>query len=105
MIDRNEQLSPNFSLAELTVSDSAARLRIDNTPDAAVLANLRRLAHLLEDVRELLGRPLVITSGFRAPKLNRAVGGSATSVHVIGLAADFIAPPLSAIQACRRIAE
>jgi hypothetical protein len=86
------KLSPHFNLDEFTRSDYATRHGIDNTPPGFVLSNLRVLATRLERVRLVLGAPLFITSGYRCPELNRAIGGSLTSAHVGGLAADFIAP-------------
>ena len=58
-------LSAHFTLAELTVSDAAARLDIDNTPNEVITGNLRKLAITLEQVRELLGKPIRINSGYR----------------------------------------
>jgi len=82
-------LSPHFSLAELLASQVATRKGIDNTPAPAIVANLTRLAALLEQVRALVGAPIAISSGYRSPALNRAVGGAANSAHVLGLAADI----------------
>uniref|UniRef100_UPI00262D5907 D-Ala-D-Ala carboxypeptidase family metallohydrolase n=1 Tax=Janthinobacterium sp. TaxID=1871054 RepID=UPI00262D5907 len=78
-----------FSLAELVGSQVATRKGIDNTPTPAVVANLTRLAALLEQVRALVGAPITVSSGYRSPALNRAVGGAASSAHVLGLAADI----------------
>ncbi len=87
------QLSPHFSLAELVHSDTATDRGIDNTPSASIAANLTRLAAFLEEVRAALGgHPLQITSGYRCPALNKAVGGVADSAHLFGLAADFVCP-------------
>ncbi|MDP2026461.1 D-Ala-D-Ala carboxypeptidase family metallohydrolase [Sulfuriferula sp.] len=87
------QLTPNFSLEELVKSDTALRRGIDNTPDGIVSGNLREYtAPGLEQVRALLGHAVRISSGYRCPQLNRVIGGSATSAHVHGLAADFTAP-------------
>jgi hypothetical protein len=86
------QLSPNFSLNELVYSETAEMNGIDNTPPPEILENLKRLAAGLEAVRALLGAPLEISSGFRCAALNEAVGGSSTSQHVLGLAADFACP-------------
>ena len=83
------QLSKNFSLAELVASQVATRKGIDNTPAPAIVANLTRLAALLEQVRALVGGPITISSGYRSPALNKAVGGAANSAHVLGLAADI----------------
>lgn len=85
-------LSPNFSLAELTTSQFAARMGIDNTPGPDALANLHRLAIALERVRAWLNRPVIILSGYRSPAVNRGVGGARRSAHLSGLAADFICP-------------
>ena len=85
-------LSPNFSLAELTISEFAAHMEIDNTPGPAALANLQRLAIALEKVRAWLGRPVIIRSGYRSPGVNKGVGGARKSAHLTGLAADFICP-------------
>jgi hypothetical protein len=87
------RLSENFSLEELTASETAARKGIDNTPSEDVINNLKRLAAALQEVRALLNhRAILISSGYRSPELNQAVGGSATSDHCKGLAADFICP-------------
>ena len=89
----DERLSPHFTLAELTVSQTAARKGISNKPSHAVLAILRQTAQRMEEVRALLGnRPIVITSGFRSDAVNRLVGGSKTSAHVLGWAIDFTCP-------------
>ena len=87
------KLSENFSLEELTASETAARKGIDNTPSEDVISNLKRLAAALQEVRALLNhRAILVSSGYRSPELNQAVGGSATSDHCKGLAADFICP-------------
>lgn len=84
------QLSPNFTLAEMTRSQTALRKGIDNTPSPAQIENLRTLCEeVLEPVRAHFGRPVIISSGYRGVKLNRAIGGSATSQHCFGEAADF----------------
>lgn len=86
------QLSKNFSLAELTRSQTAIRNGLDNKPDAESLRNLHRLAGTLELVRAALGVPVHVMSGYRSPVVNKLVGGSPTSQHRYGLAADFVAP-------------
>lgn len=85
-------LSHNFSLAELTHSETAVRRGLDNTPSLEVLENLTALAVALEAVRTLLGAPINVSSGYRSPVVNLAVGGSQSSAHCRGLAADFTAP-------------
>lgn len=96
-------LSPHFSVAEFTRSQTALRKGIDNDPPIDLLPNMRRLASVLESVRTLLGNPIQITSGYRSPALNLAVGGSRTSAHCQGRAADFVCPgygdPLDICQA------
>ncbi|WP_321941624.1 D-Ala-D-Ala carboxypeptidase family metallohydrolase [Paraburkholderia tropica] len=88
-----EMLSAHFSLEEFTASQTASRLGLANTPDATELANLRRLANALENVRTLLGgKPILISSAFRSAAVNKAVGGVPNSSHALGLAADFISP-------------
>ena len=83
------KLSPNFSLQELTFSQIAARRGLDNTPPPKVKDNLERLAFFLEQVRKLFNKPLLISSGYRSREVNEAVGGSKTSQHCEGCAADF----------------
>lgn len=85
-------LTPHFTLDELTLSETAARNGHDNQPGAQELANLSRLADTLEQVRALVNKPIVVSSGYRAPAVNKLVGGSATSAHVKGLAADINCP-------------
>jgi hypothetical protein len=100
------KLSPHFQLVEFTRSSTSSRLGIDNTPTDAHLENLKRLTNVLEQVRAILGAPIIITSGYRSPALNRAVDGSATSSHCDGLAADFHAPGFgSDMQVAQAIAE
>ena len=82
------RLSPNFTLEELTRSASHPEIR--NVPDMAQLRNLVLLCvRILQPLRDAIGRPVRITSGFRCPKLNKAVGGVPTSRHLTGQAADI----------------
>lgn len=79
------RLSRNFTLDELTATQTG----LPNVPTAQQIENLRALCdNILQPLRDHLGRPLVVTSGFRTPAVNRAVGGSATSDHCTGRAAD-----------------
>lgn len=86
------QLSEHFTLAEFTASQTAARRGIDNTPDAATVQMLKNTAFQMEKVRSLLGVSINVSSAYRSPTLNRAIGGSATSAHCRGEAVDFTAP-------------
>jgi zinc D-Ala-D-Ala carboxypeptidase len=87
------QLSPHFTLAEFTYSETAARQGIPNQPDAAAMENLYRTADVMEKVRTICGNlPVTITSGYRGPQLNKAIGGATNSAHMYGLGADFIVP-------------
>ncbi|MDB5803705.1 MAG: peptidase [Betaproteobacteria bacterium] len=88
----NPQLSPNFDLARLTHSDTARERGLSNQPAPEHLPHLRQLAAVLEQVQALLGAPLSISSGYRSPALNAAVGGVPRSLHALGLAADFACP-------------
>lgn len=93
------QLSKNFSLQELTVSQTASRLGLNNQPNPQQQANLKRLCEdVLQPLRDYLKRSIIVTSGFRSVAVNRAVGGSQTSAHSHGLAADIYAPGLTVMQ-------
>jgi len=82
-------LSKNFTLAELTKSQTAKRLGIDNTPDPIQLENLQELCEkVLQPIREEFGATR-ITSGLRVPALNKAIGGSSRSQHCEGKASDI----------------
>lgn len=79
-----------FSIEELTHSDTAKRLGINNTPTAEAVKNLTELVeNVLDPLREAYGSPIHVNSGYRSPALNKAVNGSATSQHVKGEAADI----------------
>jgi len=85
------KISEHFTLEELTFSEAAARLGLDNTPTATVVANLDLVAAVMERIRTLLGNcPIAVHSGYRSTKVNQAVGGVATSAHCSGLACDFV---------------
>ena len=85
------QVTPHFSLQELTVSNAAQKLHLVNNPPAGALANMQNLCNgILEKVRAHYGKPVSILSCYRSPDVNKAVGGSADSQHVTGEAADFI---------------
>jgi zinc D-Ala-D-Ala carboxypeptidase len=83
-------LSANFTLKELTKSDTATRLGLDNTPDDEALENLKTLCEkVLQPVREHFDKSVSVNSAYRSPESNAAVGGSKTSDHCKGMAADI----------------
>ena len=84
------QLSKNFSLIELTKSQTAERKGIDNTPSAEHQENLKSLCtHVLQPVRDNFHRVVSVSSGFRSQALCEAIGSKSTSQHAKGEAADF----------------
>ena len=86
-------LSDNFSLFELTYSVTAKANGFNNNPSKGVIPNLRALCeNVLQPLRNYIGVPVVITSGYRCAALNKKVGGSPTSQHCLGMAADFVTP-------------
>jgi len=87
------KLSPNFTLEELTHSETAVRRGIKNEVNPVIRNNLTITAANMEAVRELLGgNPIIVSSGFRNLEVNRAIGGSTKSAHMEGWAVDFICP-------------
>jgi len=97
-------LTANFSLEELTHSDTAARNGWDNTPNEAEIENLKRLAMLLQQVKTAVGgKAVMINSGFRSKQVNDSVGSKDTSQHRLGCAADLRVPgmkPREVVEAC-----
>jgi uncharacterized protein YcbK (DUF882 family) len=97
-------LTPHFTLDELTASESAERNGWDNTPNDAELANLKRLADMLEQVKVVLGgKPIMVNSAFRSKKVNDAVGSKDTSQHRIGCAADIRVPNMTPDEVVRKV--
>jgi hypothetical protein len=87
------RLSPHFTLDEFTTSQTAARMGLDNTPPPEIMPALLKTAQGMEAVRVRLGSaPISVSSGYRSPAVNKAVGGSANSQHSRGEAVDFICP-------------
>lgn len=87
------KLTQNFTLNELVYSETATSHNIDNRPSVPVISNLQALCtNILQPLRDALGCPIVITSGFRCAELNKRIGGAANSQHLYGQAADFIVP-------------
>ena len=90
------KLSNNFSLKEMTNSQTALRRGIDNEPGDEEEANLQQLCEqVLQKVRDHFGKPVTVNSGYRSPELNKAIGGSTTSDHCKGMAADIEIPGVS----------
>lgn len=88
-------LTNNFTLHELTKSETALRHGLDNTPSEEIIANLKTLAEkVLQPVRNYFAKGVKVNSGYRAPEVNAAVGGSRTSDHTKGMAADIEIPGL-----------
>lgn len=86
-------ITQNISLNELLASQTASRHGIDNMPNEQVLTNLIESSqNLWQPVRELLGQPMFISSGYRCPALNAKIGGVKNSAHMYGLAIDFVCP-------------
>ena len=84
------QLTKNFSLAELTHSITARNRGIKNEPNAVQIENLKALCEkVLQPLRDKMGRAIHISSGFRSPELNVAIGGAKASQHMAGEAADI----------------
>lgn len=85
-----------FELDEFLRSDTAERRGIDNTPTFEIVDHLGELVEkFLDPLRAALGNPIVVTSGYRCPALNRAVGGAQASVHMKGYAADIHCPKMA----------
>jgi zinc D-Ala-D-Ala carboxypeptidase len=90
------KLSSNFSLAEMTKSDTALRLDMENTPGDEEIANMTALCdNVLQKVRDHYGIGVKVNSGFRHPDVNAKVGGSKTSDHCKGMAADIEIPGIA----------
>ena len=89
IVDNMERLTEHFTLKELTSSPTAIRFGIDNTPTGEIISNLLELSQLLEKIRTIYNKPIIVTSGYRCYKLNKAVGGAVTSQHLLGQAADI----------------
>ena len=82
-------LTRNISLEELTTSQTATRLKINNKPTPEIIENLKVVAAQVQKVRDHFGKPLIISSGYRSEKLNSAIGGARNSQHTKGEAIDI----------------
>ena len=100
------KLSTNFTLEELTISQTALRNGIDNTPNEEEIENLKRLCiNILQPLRDDFELPLVVSSGFRSKELSSLVGSKITSQHCSGCAADFIIPGVDNKKVFKHIVE
>ena len=97
------QITEHFSFKELTRSETARRLGLQNVPSDAEMANIQYTAEQLEKIRAYVGRGIVVTSCFRSERVNKAVGGSPTSAHRFGLAADCDAIGLTSLAFAKEI--
>lgn len=97
--------TPHFSLSEYISSVIAIQNDINNYPPPEVIENLGRLSYTMEKVRTLLNsNPILITSGYRCPELNKLAKGAINSVHLYGLAVDFICPGYGTpLQICQKL--
>ena len=94
-------LSPHFTIEELTITDHR---EFDNTPNASETANLTRLADFLEQVKEAVGgKAVMVNSAFRSAQVNAAVGSKETSQHRVGCAADIRVPGMTPDQVVKAI--
>ena len=99
------RLTEHFTLEELTLSQTALRLGVDNTPTPEIVKALRHTAAGLERIRAIVGQPLFVTSGYRSPQINALIGGSKNSQHCHGEAADITCPGLGSAMDLARLIE
>lgn len=85
-------MTPNFTIDEMTRSAKATQLGLSNVPTDAAMDRLVDTVDMLQRIRDYLGSPMTITSGYRSPAVNKAVGGVTSSDHEQGMAADFVCP-------------
>ena len=97
-------LSPHFTYAEFTRSDTALRLGLTNDLPCELVHNAKATAAMLERIREFLGHPMAVTSGYRCLELNRAIKSKDTSDHVQALACDFVVPGRPVFEIARLLA-
>lgn len=108
LADKKRLFPKEFTYEEMTVSQTAARRGISNDPEhAKTVLNLLYTAEMMVHVRKLLGdKPIIVSSGYRSPDLNKIVGGSDTSAHTQGWAVDFTCPGFGTpLEIAKKIAE
>ena len=94
----------NFTISELIKSDTADKNNISNTPDINSLDNMLELIfYVLQPLREKLGKPMIITSGYRNSQVNKLVGGASNSGHTKGQAVDFVVNGMTPAKVCEFI--
>lgn len=79
-----------FTLQEFVNSETAKKKKIDNTPSEEIKRHIEEIIPILDNLREDWGSPIIVSSGYRCPKLNKAVGGASNSSHLSGYAADLV---------------
>lgn len=100
------RVGKHFTLEELTVSQVAARQGLDNTPDTPAIGDLHDLVrYVLDPLREALGAPVLVNSGYRSEAVNKAVGGVRTSQHCLGQAADIHVNGMSVAELVRTVVD
>lgn len=99
------QVTQNFSLRELTRSETARRMGVENIPTEKEMQNIRKTAEQLEKIREYVGRGIIVTSCFRSERVNKLVGGSPTSAHCFGSAADCDAIGMTSFAFAQKLIE
>lgn len=99
------QVTQNFSLRELTRSETARRMGVENIPTEKEMQNIRKTAEQLEKIREYVGRGIIVTSCFRSEHVNKLVGGSPTSAHRFGSAADCDAIGMTSFAFAKKLIE
>ncbi len=98
------QLTEHFTLDEFVTSQTAARAGVPNIPTDADIAALKELCtNVLEPLRQALGKPIVVSSGYRSQTVNSMVGGSKTSDHLYGRAADINCPGMAPVELAKFI--
>lgn len=103
------RLNRNFTLSEMTYSQTATRLKIDNTLPSNLVGNVIALALFLQKLRNALSHhfgkdtPVIVTSGYRSHKLNKKIGGSKRSAHMLALAADIKVPNMTPLELAKFI--
>jgi hypothetical protein len=97
-------MTPHFTIEEATLSQTASRLGLKNIPSDSVLSAIQSTAYRMEVVRRVLNAPIIISSWYRSPEVNAAVGGSKHSQHISGEAVDFICPVFGTpVEICTRL--